>query len=132
MGHSENGGFDHVRVAQQRRLDLAGRDFLPSPMDDLLDPTDNEEIPLRVKVAQVAGSKPAVPKCGRGGGGIIVVTPRDGGPRSAISPRLPGGNRRPSLVENRNLGARPDCPTEPSFRRCKGFAAIWVAASVMP
>ena len=75
MGHGENGGFDHSRVAQQRRLDLGGGDLLSSLMDDLLNSTDNEEIPLRVKVAQVAGSEPAVPKCGRGSDGIIVVTP---------------------------------------------------------
>jgi hypothetical protein len=75
MGHRENGGFDHIRVAQQRRLYLGGDDLLPSLMDDLLNSTDNEEIPLCVKVPQVAGSEPAVPKRGRGSGDIIVVTP---------------------------------------------------------
>jgi hypothetical protein len=75
MGHSENGGFDHIRVAKQRPLYLGGDDLLPSLMDDFLDSTDNEEISLSVEVPEVASSEPAVPKCGYGSGGIIVVTP---------------------------------------------------------
>ncbi len=63
MGHRENGGVDHIRVAQQRPLYFGGGDLLPSLMDNLLDPTDDEEIPLRVQIPEVAGSEPVVPKC---------------------------------------------------------------------
>jgi hypothetical protein len=79
MGHREHGGFEHIRVAQQRRLYLGRGDLLPTLVDDLLYPADDEEIPIRVEVTEVAGSEPAVPKCGRGGGGIIVVAPDYGG-----------------------------------------------------
>src|SRR5262249_26266446 len=53
------------------------------------------------------------------------------GPRSAISPRSPDGSRRPS-PSRIAISAPADWPTEPGLRRAKGFAAIWVAASVMP
>jgi hypothetical protein len=77
VGNSESGGFNNVRMVQQGLFDLARRDFLPAAIDDLLDPPDNEQIALRVQVPKVAGSEPAVLKGRAGGGGVIVVSPRD-------------------------------------------------------
>src|SRR5262249_41952439 len=79
MGDGENGGFGHIGMAQQRLLDLRGRDLLPAPVDHVLDAANNEEISVPVEVSQVAGSEPAVAKRGIGGGDIIVISPRDGG-----------------------------------------------------
>ena len=79
MGDGESGSFDHVGVAEQRLLDFGGRDLLPSPIDDVLDTADNEEISVPVQVSEVAGSEPAVPKRGFCSGDIIVISPGDGG-----------------------------------------------------
>src|SRR5262249_3903128 len=143
MEDRESGGFDHVWVAQQRLFDLGRRDLLPSAVDDVLDAPDNEEISLCVQVPQVAGSEPAVPKSGLRSGGIIVIPPRYGGAPQrdlstfaelqpstlALQDRDPRLRPSPSRI---GVSAPADWPTEPSFRRSKGFAAIWVAASVMP
>src|ERR1700686_3194568 len=94
MGDGEYGGFDHIRVAQQRLFHLAGRDLLPAAVDDLFDAADDEKISLLVQVAEVAGSKPAVPKSFPGRGGIIVVSPRDGG--TAQRNLAPLARRKPS------------------------------------
>ena len=80
MGDRESGGVDHVWMAQQRLFDLGGRDLLPSSIDDVLDAANNEKVSVLVQISKVTGSEPAVPKRGRGSGGIIVVPPRDGGP----------------------------------------------------
>ena len=72
-------GFDYVWMAQQRLLDLGRGDLLPSPINDVLDAPNNEEVSVLVQISKITGSEPAVPKRGRGSGGIIVVSSRDGG-----------------------------------------------------
>jgi hypothetical protein len=79
MRYWENGGFDHIRVIRQHLFDLRRCDLLASPVDDIRDAADNEQITVRVQVSEVAGSKPTVPKSGRRCGRIIVVSPRYGG-----------------------------------------------------
>ena len=55
MGYGESDGFDHVAVAKQCLFDFGGRDLLPSSVDDVLDPPDDEQISVPVQVSEVAG-----------------------------------------------------------------------------
>jgi hypothetical protein len=48
MGDGENGGVDHVGVAQKRLFDLSGCDLLPAPIDNVLDAANNEKISVLV------------------------------------------------------------------------------------
>src|SRR5471030_1809520 len=106
MRDGENSGFDHIRVAQQHLFDLGGRNLLPSAIDDLVDPADDEEISFHVQVTNVAGSKPSVPKGGLGSGGIVVVPPRYGGTPQRDLSMFTG--RKPPIfaVQDRNFGPR--------------------------
>jgi hypothetical protein len=78
MRHGENGGIDYIWMAQQRLFDLGRSDLLPSAIDDVFDPANDEEVRVLVQVAKVTGPEPSALKCGRGSGGIIVVPSGDG------------------------------------------------------
>ena len=121
-GKWESDGFDHVRMAQQGLLDVAGRDLLTSPVDDVFDPPNNEEISVAIQVSEVAGSKPAIPKCGFVGCGIVIVSPGDGrAPQRDLSP-FAGWQPSAPFVHDRDLGTRglADRTRLASFQRVRG------------
>ena len=76
-----------------------GRDLLTSRLMIVFDPANDEEISVAIQVSEVAGSKPAVPKRGFVGRGIVVVSPGDGrAPQrdlSAFAGWQPSALRRP-------------------------------------
>ncbi len=60
VGHSDNGGFGHIRVGDQRSFDLARIDVLATGDDHVFLSVDNENKSLVIHVAQIARLKPAV------------------------------------------------------------------------
>jgi hypothetical protein len=105
VGDAEGARFDHLGMAPQHLLDLRRRHLLSAAIDDVLDATNDEKIPVAIEVSEVAGAKPAVLKCGRGGGGVVVVSAGD---RRTAKRDLAAfaGRQAPSLpVHDRNLGA---------------------------
>ena len=60
MRHRERGGRHHIRVCEERLLDLARRDLLAAPVDDLLGPAGEREVSVVVEMAEVSGAEPPV------------------------------------------------------------------------
>src|SRR5262245_24805610 len=78
MPDRKDGSFDNIRVFKQCIFNFTRRDLLPTSFDDLLCPTNDEQISIPIKVTEVAGSKPAIAKRQFGSDGIIFVAARDG------------------------------------------------------
>jgi hypothetical protein len=51
VGHGDGGGVDDPRVAQQQQFDLFGVDLLAAPVDDVLDPALDADVPLAADLA---------------------------------------------------------------------------------
>ena len=58
--HRIYGRLAHIRMHQQRRLDLTTSDVLAAADDQILDAVDDEKKSLRVEQRHVAGAEPAV------------------------------------------------------------------------
>src|SRR5262249_55063638 len=105
MGNSKHHGLAHGGMGKQDFLDLSRGDLLSAAVDNLLETPIDEQISVRVQVAPVPPTKPAVRKfgsvCGpkalmaRGG-----VRPPDGYPASG-----PGGKAAAGVVHHGPLGA---------------------------
>ena len=59
VGPRDDGGVGHLRVAGQQRLELGRRHLDRVDLDQLFEPVDDEQVPVGVDPAQVAGAKPA-------------------------------------------------------------------------
>jgi hypothetical protein len=63
VGHGHDGGFGDPRVAQQQQFHLFGVDLLAAPVDDVLDPALDADVPLAADLpdaGQVTGAVEAV------------------------------------------------------------------------
>src|SRR4029077_12464786 len=63
VGHGDGGGAGDPRVAQQQQFHLAGVDLLAAPVDDVLDPALDADVPLAGDLTdrgQVTGAVEAV------------------------------------------------------------------------
>src|SRR5882672_9675124 len=60
MRHGEGRCLAHRGMAEQRLLDVVGRDLLAAAIDDLLGTADDPQEAVSVDAAQVAGRQPAV------------------------------------------------------------------------
>jgi hypothetical protein len=89
VGPSDDRGIGHVGVAEQDRLQL-GRGHLETlVLDELLEPVDHVQVPVRVHVPEVAGVQPPVRVDGRRRGlGVVQVSLHHLGP---AHPDLPFG-----------------------------------------
>ena len=113
-----------IRVREQRVLDLRRRDLLPGAVDDLLRATSQEEVPVLVEGAFVAGPEPAVDE--RLGVRFRV--------RRRSRRRRSRRGRRSLRRRARRCRLPSPRPTDPGFRAAggSGLLASWCAASVMP
>ena len=66
--------WTHVRVREQRLVDLAGRDLLAAAVDDLLQPAGDRQVAVVVEAALVAGAEPPVEEGGGVGVGIVEIS----------------------------------------------------------
>ena len=74
-GDSQHGGVPHRRVSSQHVLDILRPDVQPGGQDDqVLRPTDQPDIAVRVDPRQVAGGVPAIPQHLGGAGRIPPIT----------------------------------------------------------
>src|SRR5262249_59362633 len=99
MRDCEDHGLGHVRMAQQRQLDLGRSDLLSAPIDDIFYPADDEKVSILVQIPKVAGEKPPVAKGSGVGGRVFQVSPRDGGTSQGDLPVYAGGGFSPFRVE---------------------------------
>ena len=139
VGHADDRGVGDGRVGDAARASSsAGRDLEAADLDQLLEAVDEEDVPVLVDVAEVAGVQPAVGVDGRGRGVRVVAVaapsaagraPRARRPRPpAASPRCAG--RRPWPRCRRT--SRPTDPRRISDGSASGQTATSGAASVMP
>ena len=132
-----DGDGDDRRVRADDLFDLAGKDLLAAPVDDVVAPGDQVEVAVRVAPSEVARAQPATgtePVGVRAAGvGVdhrrprISTWPTSAGPHSVgvglggVLARRPGARARPARRPSRR-GAAPT----------SGWAVIWLPASVMP
>ena len=72
VGEADHRGVGDLRVGEQQRLELGRRHLEALVLDELLEPVDDEQVPVGVDVADVAGVQPAV-GVDRVGRGLRVV-----------------------------------------------------------
>src|SRR5262249_22457680 len=104
MRDCEDHGLGHVRMAQQRQLDLGRSDLLSAPIDDIFYPADDEKVSILVQIPKVAGEKPPVAKGSGVGGRVFQVSPRDGGTSQGDLPVYAGGDFPAFRVEDCYFG----------------------------
>src|SRR5215469_1784253 len=63
MRYAERDRVSHVRVLEQRLIDLARGDGLPAPVDHFPDPSGEEQVSVVIKPPKVAGAEPAINEC---------------------------------------------------------------------
>src|SRR4030095_11134958 len=119
---------------------------LAAAIDDLFQPAGDEEKPVRVEVAEVAGPEPALAEAGRRRLGIVLVAGHD---VDATHDDLPADARGEGMtvgIDDRNLGSRAHAdgsgllpvpartPADPGLPRprASGATATRVAVSVWP
>ena len=83
----------HPGAPLQHALDRPGRQVLAAPDDDVLEAAGDEQIPVGVEPAEVAGPQPAVAE-NRGGRPVDVALPSIRPPRCRPRPRRRGGRAR--------------------------------------
>ena len=125
-------------MGDEHGLELGGRDLVAADLDQLLEPVDEEDAPVLVDVAEVAGVQPAVGVDGRGRGVRVVAVARHqlraAHPQLAVLARR---QRRPAArVDDPGLGAAHEQAhrSRPHQRRVReaGQTATSGDASVMP
>src|SRR6185437_5275110 len=55
VGYADDNGLRHFRVLVERLLDEARIDLIARGDDDILDAVDDEEIAVRIEIADIAG-----------------------------------------------------------------------------
>src|SRR6266566_2311228 len=107
VGHADDGGLGHGRVGVQHVLDLARVHVVPAADDELLLPADDEQEPVLVEVAEVAGVQPGA---GEGLGGrlrpVQVPLHHVHAAGDDLAHVLGAGRQRTALVVP-DLGLRP-------------------------
>jgi hypothetical protein len=97
IGHRDDGGLRDPRMRTQHRLDLAGRDVLARPADDLLAATDEVEKPPLVPPHHVARPVPAAVRRGLGRRvGAVEIAAEEVDAADQRLARFSGATSRPS------------------------------------
>lgn len=88
VGDGEHVGLKHCRVAVEGIFDFGAVHVLTAGHDHVFGPVDEEDEPLVVLIAQVAGAVPAVDERGRGLGRLVPLADHDvgGHPREVQGP----------------------------------------------
>ena len=58
MGNAKDYRLSDRRMLQQRLLNQSRRDLLAAAIDDFLQPTGDEQIAIRIEMAEIAGAEP--------------------------------------------------------------------------
>ena len=75
VGHADHGGVGHVGVFEEHCFELGRCHLEAVVLDQLLDPPDDEQVPVGVDAGEIAGVQPAVGVDGLGGrGGVVEVS----------------------------------------------------------
>jgi len=103
MRDAERRGLGHGGVRQQRLVDLRRSHLLATPIDQLFEPSGDEEVPVGVEIALVAGAEPAVAE-GRRRGRRVPVVARDhvGAADDDLAPPA-CGDRNAACIDDRDL-----------------------------
>ncbi len=115
-----DGRIGNRRMREQHGFELGGRHLQPLVLDELLDAIDDVEIPVGVRVADVARMQPTVGIEHRAGlvRAIQIATHDLARPRIHSSPSAPGSTSRPvSGSTTRHSVPATTPPTDPGFVR---------------
>ena len=135
MRNAEGCRLGYGRVLAEHLIDLARRDLLATPVDDLLEPAGDEEEAVVIQVALIAGSEPAVDEGDAVGRGVVLVARDDVWTLDDHLTRFPGRQQGQVVGHDPDLGNRVRRgPAEPSFRLAggRGLFETGGQASVMP
>ncbi len=106
MRHREGCRLAHRQMAQQRLLDVVGRDLLAAAIDDLLGAADDGEETLLVDHAQIARRQPIILQAARHAVDILQVARRDARPAQHHLPDLTRRQEKLLVAPNGELVLR--------------------------
>ena len=106
VGLAKRCRFEHFRVRQEDRVDVARRDFFSAAVNDFLEPSSYKEVAIRVSAAEVAAAEPSFNKAGGVCLRIVEISSRN---RCAANPDFsdaPGCSILSIFGDNSDLDSR--------------------------